>query len=172
MKKIILGMLSMLLVLSAATTNAFAVFSASDNVNNASFTTGTANLQFSNDGTTWTGNYTFANAFAQNVYPGYSTNGTFWLNNTSTAAINLKISTQLTSSVGDWGVLAPVAHVVVNGVDHTLQDWNASDQDISLVLAPNVPTQVSVTFYIPSTAGNEIAGKSLTTNWVVTGVQQ
>lgn len=172
MKKIILGLFSILLVISAATASGYAVFSASANVSNASFTTGTAGLQFSTDDTTWTGSYSFPDAFATNVYPGYSTTSSFWLNNTSTAPINLGITSQLVSATGDWGTLASVAHVVVNGVDHTLQDWNTSAQDIGLSLAPNTPTQVTVTFYIPTSAGNEIAGKSLSTNWVITGTQQ
>lgn len=172
MKKIFFSLLSILIVVAGVAGSGFAVFSASSNVDSASFTTGTAVLLYSADGQSWTNHYTFANAFATNVYPGYTQSATFWLNNTSTAPISLGIAAQLVSATGDFQTLAPVAHVTINGVDHTLQDWNTNPQNLNMVLPPNTPTQVNVTFSIPATAGNEIAGKTVSTNWVVTGTQQ
>ena len=172
MKKILIGFLGIIFVISATAASGYALFSANANVDNIAFTTGTAGLQFSADNNTYSDSYTYSSWFEQNVYPGYDHTTVVDLKNNSSSNISLAISAQLTSATGDWGALASVARVKINGVDGSLADWNSGVSSINLTLNPGQAAGINVEFYIPTSAGNEISGKQLSTNWVFTGTQQ
>jgi hypothetical protein len=173
MKKIIAGLVGTAAVIAVTAGIAYAVFTATATVNNVAFTTGNAGLQFSDhQGGTYHSDYTFSQFVFQNVFPGFDQTKTVWFKNTSSAAIRINVAANLASATGDWGTLANVARVTINGVDGSLQDWNNGTSNINLALDQNQEWGVAVRFYIPSSAGNEIANKEVHTNWVFTGTQQ
>jgi len=179
MRKILMGLMAIVLIAGVTTAAGYAVFSATATVNNVAFTTGTAGLQFApnNNGgaaptTGWSSNYTFPTYLVTNVYPGY-TSGTqyVWVENTSSSNISLALSAQLVSATGDWGVLNSVANMSIGTVSGPLVNWNSADVPLNVTLASGQQMFLPVVFSISSSAGNEISGKSLITNWVITGTQ-
>jgi hypothetical protein len=171
MRKILMGLMAIVLLVGVTTATGYAVFSATATVNNVAFTTGTAGLQFSTDNNSWSSNYTYTNYFESLVYPGYDHFTTVYLYNNSTSNISLGVTAQLVSATGDWDTLSPVMHMVINGVDGTLAQWNSGAFSINLTLTPGAHPGINVEFYVPHAAGNEISGKSVSTNWTFTGTQ-
>ena len=173
MKKIIVGLIGVVAIMAVTAGTAFAVFTATATVNNVAFTTGNADVQFSTDNSNWTNSYTFGPWLATYVFPGYTSGGqTIYIKNNSSSAITLGFSAQLVSASGDWDTLKSVAFMSINGVNGPLVHWNNADVPINLTLGSGQQISIPVVFSVSSGAGNEISGKSLTTNWVITGTQQ
>ena len=176
MRKILMGLMAIVLIAGVTTATGYAVFTATATVNNVAFTTGTAGLQFApnNNGVpgTYSSSYTFPTYLVTNVFPGY-TSGTqyVWVENTSSSNISLALSAQLVSATGDWGVLNSVANMSIGTVSGPLVNWNGADVPLNVTLTPGQQMFLPVVFSISSSAGNEISGKSLITNWVITGTQ-
>ncbi|OGK69802.1 hypothetical protein A2446_02365 [Candidatus Roizmanbacteria bacterium RIFOXYC2_FULL_38_9] len=162
---------------------AYALFSSSVTASGVTFATGNANLEFWSNGpgvvpaSTWTQNVTFPTTF-QNLYPGYNGYNEFYLRNTSTSPISLRLSARLTAATGDWGVLSPVitawigddAGAVGSGY-YTLADWNSLERDITITLAQSEQKLMRIYVQVPSDAGNSIANKTTATTWLITGTQ-
>lgn len=173
MKKIIVGIIGVVAVMAITAGTAFAVFTATATVNNVAFTTGTVGLQFSADGTNYRDNFNFPTFVRTDLYPGYTTPSGFyiWLKNTGTLPLN-NIRARLTTASGDWGVLAPVSYMSINAINGPLTNWNSTSVSLNVAtLAAGGTVQIPVVFSIDSGAGNEIAGKWVSTNWVITGTQ-
>ena len=141
MKKIILSALAIVLTVGVVSGTAYAIFSDSVTVSNIAFTTGNADLQFSDDSSTWQDSYYFPTWLAENIYPGYNDYATFYVKNNSTSPISLDLSTRLTGATNDWGVLSPIARVWIGnntgsvGVGYeTLAWWNSTERDLNVVL--------------------------------------
>ncbi len=181
MKKIIIGLLSLFSVVAISAGTAYAAFSSSVTVSDVAFTTGTSGLQVSLDETNWTSSVDIggpSHMVVQNAFPGYTSPAThIFFKNTSTSAINLKLSGQLTSATGDWNILKDVSTVSAtndrnsNNASFTLDQWNASARDMGITLAPSQEVGVSIVLSISPSADNTIAGKTLNTQWVITGTQ-
>ena len=173
MKKILMGLIGIALIAGVTTATGYAVFTATATVNNVAFTTGNADVQFSRSvNGPWTNSYTFPTYLVTNVFPGYTT-GTqiIYVKNNSLSAINLAFSAQLVSASGAWDDLKSVAFMSINGVSGPLVDWNGADVPLNFTLGAGVSTPVQVVFSIDHGAGNSISGKSLITNWTITGTQ-
>lgn len=102
----------------------------------------------------------------------------FYLRNTSTSPIKLKLKAQLTAATGDWGTLSPVISAWIGDNTgttgsgwHTFADWNTSTQNITITLNQGETKLMRMYISIPSTAGNTIADKTTATTWVFTGDQ-
>ena len=180
MRKILTGILGVLLVVGVVSGSAAALFSATANVNNVAIRAGTAGLEFSpNIGGPWSTSYNFPTWLADNVYPGYANNATFYVRNTSSANIALRISAQLVSAAYGWNEFKDVTNVwigdsagLVGSGYMTLTDWNWSARDTQMVVPYGGGlTPMGIFFNISSGAGNEIAGQGISTNWVLTGTQ-
>jgi len=174
MRKILMGLMAIVLIAGVTTAAGYAVFTATATVNNIAFTSGTAGLEFSTDNSSWSSNLDYGATygwFEQNVYPGFSDTKTIYLYNNSTSNISLDITAQLVSATGDWGLLSPVTSMTIYGQTYTLADWNGANRPLYITLAHGISTPVTVTFSVASTADNTISGKTVSTNWVFTGTQ-
>ena len=178
MKKIILSIFAIVLTVAAVSGTAYAIFSDNVAVSNIAFTSGNADLQFSDDGTNWQDSYRFPTWLAKNVYPGYNDHATFYVRNNSSSPISLTLSTRLTSATRDWAVLSPVARVWIGdkngsvGVGYeTLAWWNNGERALNVVLTQNEVKEMRIYLDIPSTATNAISNKSVITEWVLYGNQ-
>ncbi len=180
MRKILTGILGVLLVVGVVSGSAAALFSATANVNNVAIRAGTAGLEFSTTGTgSWSTSYGFPDWLADNVYPGYANSATFYVRNISTAPIALRISAQLMSAAYGWNEFEDVTNVWIGNPAgstgsgyFTLTEWNSSARDTQMVVPyGSVSTPMGIFFNISSGAGNGIAGQGISTNWVLTGTQ-
>jgi len=179
MKKILLGVLGVLVAGSLTFATARALFISTATVNNVAFTSGNASLKFSYSASgPWMSSYTFQNYIFQNVYPGFSANGQFFVKNESASAIKLHLTARLVSATGDWGALSGPTSLWVGdnagsvGSGYiTLANWNATPQDINITLDQNEVKTMRAYFVVDSSAGNEIANKALSTNWEMYGTQ-
>ena len=179
MKKILAGILGVLLVVGVVSGSAAALFSATANVNNVAIRAGTAGLEFSPNDSTWSTSYEFPDWLADNVYPGYANSATFYVKNTSSANIGLKVSAQLMSAAYGWNEFKDVTNVwigdsagSVGSGYYTLTDWNLSAKDTQMVVpSGGGSTPMGIFFNISSGAGNGIANQGISTDWVLTGTQ-
>ena len=168
MNKIIAGFLGLVMLTAVVGGTAYALFSSSVTASGVTFATGNANLEFWSNGpgvvpaSTWT----------------YNPYNEFYLRNTSTSPISLRLSARLTAATGDWGVLSPVitawigddAGAVGSGY-YTLADWNSLERDITITLAQSEQKLMRIYVQVPSDAGNSIANKTTATTWLITGTQ-
>lgn len=193
MKKILGSLIAIVLTIGLVGTAAYALFSDTVTVSGLTITTGTADLEISfngNDNAFYEESHNFENlVLADNVYPGYTNSATFYLRNVSTSDISLRPSTRLTAATGDWGALSNVVQIRVTDVTdsnyswgwQTLAWWNAVDRTITNTAGVNYeadPTgtanahEYQIEIRVPTTAGNEISGLSLTDiTFVITGTQ-
>ena len=178
MKKIITSIFAIVLTVAAVSGVAYAVFSDDVAVTNIAFTTGNADLQFSDGSTGWKDSYNFPALLAENVYPGYNDYATFYVRNNSSSDISLALSTRLISATNDWGVLSPIARVSIRNewgsaiVDYkNLTWWNAGERQLGVVLAQDVEKEMRIYLDVPTSADNSISNKKVTTGWVLYGTQ-
>lgn len=177
MRKIIAGIIGLVLVAGVTSGTAVAMFSSAVKVNNVAISAGSANLEFSGDGETWTKNYTFAPNALQRIIPGSKTALTFWVRNTSTAAVPLALSAKITAATGDWEAFAPNVYVAfaddsTTGTAKSLAAWNGTDNQLSITVAPDgARKRMTMEFSVPVATGDEIADRQVSTNWEITGTQ-
>lgn len=172
MKKILSGVLGIVVVASVVGGVAYAAFSSQASVLGTSFSTGSADLRIWDSDSyeqSWTANWTFSG-----LYPGLvSTPTNFWLKNTSDSPVSFSVKATLRSGVtGDWGELSPIVKVAItnsatppaigDGAWKTLAQWNSPGAyEIDAELAKDEETQYYFHVYTDVSAGNEIAGKTL-----------
>lgn len=193
MKKIITSMLAIALTLGIASGTAYALFSDTATVSSVNLSTGTADLKI-NDADSLP-----ATALSTaNTFPGWIDGQPFKLTNASTSPISLDVTARLTSADAGWGTFKSVVEVAVveysdagqaaNAVSAkdpsagsytastgwlTLEQWNdVTPKSIGTSIAQSGDHYLVMWGRIPTTAGNEIAGKSISTNWLLTGTQK
>lgn len=197
MKKIISGILGIVLVASVVSATAYALFSSNATITGVTVTAGNANLMVGNATPEHAKTITSATPIA-NLYPGiYITkdvpgNDPINLYNTSTSPISLKVKSQITSwqsNGGDWNALADSLQIrvinvtnpgsPVNGAWHTLREWHDVGYDLPgdpLPQATATPYSgkgsFEMEFYIDASVGNEIANADLSNMTItMTGTQ-
>ena len=109
MKKIFSSFLLIALVIASVSLSAYALFSSTANVGGLTFSTGSANLQISSDGTNWASSVSLLSLY-ENMSPGSTSTQNIYLKNVSLSDIGLNIYTQLvdsspTTNVTAWGVI-------------------------------------------------------------------
>ncbi|MBP9687151.1 hypothetical protein KBD68_00640 [Candidatus Woesebacteria bacterium] len=185
MRKILSGMLGIVMTASVVGGVAYAAFTTTATVNGINITAGTASLVVgSNSGNLAT--IFPANLSISNVFPGFgildNQTTTFVVKNTGT--VNLAISAQLTDATGwnDVGAdLKNNVEVAINTADntsgtgyHTLVEWNAGQIAFpGIAVTPNEERTYNVYVRVPASAPNSIQGQSLTNiTFTLTGTQQ
>lgn len=188
MKKIIAGILGIVMVAGVVGGAAYALFTASVTANGVAFSTGNAALDFSENGTTnWTSTIDLSDAVINgvngNLYPGFQNSRDFYLRNTSTSPISLSLTTKLTASRNlstygdDWAKLSPVSWVMIENVTngtnsgwYTLADWT-TEKGLNTTIAQSEVKHLKLHFSIDQNADNGIANRYVGTDWVTTGTQ-
>lgn len=178
MKKIIAGIIGLLLVVGVTSGAAYALFFSTVKVNNVAISAGTSGLEFSTNGEDWYTDFTFPDLLAENVAPGYHDHATFYLKNTSSADIKLALKARLVSAPEGWSVFANNMTVWLGNSAgsqgsgyFTLTDWNSVERDLNITIPKGDTADMGIYVDIPSTVGNDIAGQTLRTNWEITGTQ-
>lgn len=192
MKKIYAGLLSIAAVLVIVGVSAYALFTDKVTMSGMVLGTATPNLLMSLDNENWVSTKSIGDAFAP-LLPGETDWGEVYFTNTSngtTDKVDMNLTARLTAAGGDWGILKDAiqmrvcVHDPAGSAGHwcneakatgwaTLAYWNLND-----VALPGNPLLQGGTehyvmeFFIPSTYGNEIAGKDITgMTFEVTGTQ-
>jgi hypothetical protein len=192
LKKIIFGVLGIVLAVTLVSGSAYALFSDTVPVSGLSLSTGSADLKIN-------GNLdAISNALSvTNAYPGWIDGVAFSLTNSSTTPIQLDTAARLTAATGSWGELSPVvmvavveyasstdannamsaknpvlANVTANTGWLSLADWNSSTPTSFGTTLPNSGIHYYVLWsMIPSSADNSIAGKAVSVDYLITGTQ-
>lgn len=168
MKKIITGFLGILMVTAVVGGSAYALFSSTATVSGIAINTGSASLLVG-DNSTMTDDWDLSGFSVDNIYPGFQDDDYFYLENASTSPIDLTVTGQFTSYSGNWNALKDVIQIRVVRTDNsaatswrTLADWQAGPVTIpGGEIAYGDTEQYQVMMRVPSSAGNEIANKSL-----------
>lgn len=176
MTKVITGLTGLVATVALAGTAAFALFSDTVTVTNAQISTGNADLQISLDGETWSEGLDASDLFAlEGIFPGFTDSGTFYLRNNSESVGEMSIDGILAVRSGDWTALKDKVSVTleVEGnapVTATLAEWE-TEQNLTPTnpLAGGEEVSVVATIAVDSSAGDEIANKTLTTSWEFRG---
>ncbi len=191
MRKILSGMLGLIMTTAVVGGVAYAAFSTTATVEGISISAGNAALEIFDSGHVSKAADWVTGLNLQNVYPGFQQSTTFSLKNNSTSAISLAITGQLTAAA-NWPNLNEAVEVAVNDSTNTtgtgwitLKQWNAAPVTFpGAAIAPNTETTYNVfvrvpTVYSAGTAlagqpvGNEINGLSLNNIvFTLTGTQQ
>lgn len=170
MKKILSGILGLALTLTVVGGVAYAAFSTQASVLGTEFSTGTPSLQLWNGSgyvSEWSPGWIFSG-----LYPGYITSPTdFYLyNNGNTGLMN--ITGHLRNGVsGDWASFSdnvkvgisiyPTAITDPTSTDwHTLGEWNSNNYTLGAI-AQGAQVHYNFNVMVPSGAGNELIGKTL-----------
>jgi hypothetical protein len=178
MKKIIVGLLSIVLTVGATAGIAYADYSSSINLNNVSFTLDTApGLEIAiNNGTPTTGPVDLTSDALTGLQPGKSVTIPVAITNTGSAGqVTYALSAQLVSANtgSDWTNLSPLitASFGSSGPSDTLQQWNAGPVDLGVTVAPGATVNEDITITLSNSADDSVAGHTVSTNWVLTGTQ-
>jgi len=193
MNKILISILGIILTIGVVSGTAYALFSDTATVSGVTLTTGSADLKI-NDADSLPA----VALSTSNTYPGWIDGQPFKLTNASTSPIALDVTSRITSKTGSWTTLSPVVEVAIVEYSDAGQaagavaaknpaagTWTASTGWKSLADWYAVtPTVIGTTIdqstdhyfvmwgRIPTTAGNEISGLTVSTNWVLTGTQK
>jgi hypothetical protein len=195
MRKILAGVIGMLILVATISGSAYALFSSNVTVTGVTFATGTASLQVLNPstgnwGTNWYSGWNFSG-----LYPGATGTAAtdIQLRNNSTAAITMAITGALTNTGTGWNssnlkyaIEVRFEDVTAGGVYsswNTLSQLNASPATLPNTIAQGASRtyrlhyRVSTTYVdgpsVGTAVGNEIAGQSLTDlGFTFTGTQQ
>lgn len=175
MKKIIAGILGIVLILSVTGGTAYALFSSTATVSNVAFTTGNANLTVGIDGQTYASNLDVGSVKFNNLFPKAEDTYQFSLKNESTSPISLSLAAKLNNGVteslaGSWNTLKDVVSVSFDYYDGsswipagfaTLNQWNAAGYGLDGgVLAPDASRWYKMHVKVAD-ADNSIAGKGI-----------
>lgn len=176
MTKVITGLTGLVVTVALAGASAFALFSDTVTVTNAQISTGNADLQISLDNATWSEGINFADMFLlDGIFPGYTDTGTFYLRNNSDSAGDMSVSGLLASRSGNWNALKDKVMVTMQVGDNAPVTGSLAAWETEKALTPTNTlgggevVAVTATIMVDSTAGNEIANKTLSTNWEFTG---
>lgn len=186
MKKIFMSILAIALTIGAVSGTAYALFSDTASVAGISISSGNANLEIYDGGTTTPiANLISAlNGALKNLYPGFTDYTTIKLANESTSNIGLDLKVQLTNVGGDWSSLYnQVQLAIVPKGEHNnvnppedahfadLNHWSDAARAFGTTVDYNTFAEYNVFIKVKSAAGNEIAQKALSGNLVFTGTQ-
>lgn len=174
MKKIISGILGILMVTAVVGGTAYALFTDKATVNGISITAGTAKLLVN-------GKDNINAAIGETVFPGYFEEADFTLENVSTVGVDMNVSARLISANG-WATspdLRDSVQVRIGtggnfGAWYTLQEWNDSARSLigGELVAQDGPRTYTVQMRVLSSVGNEIFGEALTNiTYELTGTQ-
>lgn len=183
MKKIILSFLLIFLVLGAVSVSAYALFSSTATVSGLTFSTGSANLQISADGSVWDSSFEPSQTYT-NMAPGFLSSQEFYMKNTSLSNINLKIHTKLidnspAANSSAWSVIGNKIIVTFqkqNGViwidlaSGSLSHWQSTGFDFDTLAfndSQKYKMVVSLEGIVDSDSGQTLSGLS----FVFVGVQ-
>lgn len=190
MKKILLSMFAVVFAVAAVGSTAYALFSDTVAVEGLTLATGSADLKVNG-----ANNLPAPTLSVTNVYPGWQNGVVFNMSNVSTAPIALDVVAQVTDHSGNWGLLSPVVQVAVVGYAsegdalaavanqnpglaavtntgwQTLATWDASAQALTSALAQGSTKYFVLWGTVPSSATNDVANKTVTVDFTVTGTQ-
>jgi hypothetical protein len=97
MKKVFSSFLLIALVIASVSLSAYALFSSTANVSGLTFSTGSADLQISTDGSSWSNSVSLPSLY-ENMAPGFTSSQSIYLKNVSLSNINLDVFTRLVDS--------------------------------------------------------------------------
>ena len=179
MKKILFGLLGLVMTAGLLGGGAYALFSSQATLENVSFASGNATLQIWDDDSyeaTWNSTIDLAN-----MYPGYvSPVQEMWLKNASTAPINLGVVMALTTGGSGWGTLLKdvIEMRVADSLDNTvvgwksLNDWFTNPASLGSI-TPDSETLYNLYFRMSDTADNTAANLSMPgVGFTLTGTQE
>lgn len=173
MRKIISGILGIVMTASVLGGVAYAAFSSTASVEGVSFTAGDADLKVW-DGSAyapvWVSGWTFTG-----LYPGYvAAPQPFWLKNESTVAVDLTVKGKLRDGVtGPWNVFKNNVEVSITEVGvppasddwHNLEVWNAGDVSFAAsadsVLSQGEQRQYQMNVRVAGFAGSDLENQTL-----------
>lgn len=175
MRKIISGMLGIVMTASVLGGVAYAAFSSTASVEGVSFSAGDADLRVwdgSSYVTSFVSGWTFSGLYPGYVYP---TPQAFWLKNVSTVAIDLDVKGKLRDGVtGPWAVFKNNVQVAITdfgdltideGDWHDLEAWNAGPVSFAAgsnaILSPGEEQQYQLHVRVKGTAGSELENQTL-----------
>lgn len=189
MRKILFSLIMIAATVGIVTSSAYALFSDTSNVQGVSISSGNAALKIN-------GNHDVtANWFTEKVYPGWIGGQRLSLGNVSTSNINLDLVAKLQDVSGDWDSLKDKTLVAIveyasstdadaaliaknpglNAVANTgwvsFSAWYRNNKSIGTNLKNNTTHEFVFWASIDTSAGTEITGKSVNSNWVITGTQ-
>lgn len=171
MRKILSGMLGLVMVASVVGGVAYAAFSSTASVEGISFSSGDADLRVWDGDSyepTFTSNWTFSG-----LLPGSTgTPQSFWLKNTSSTALTFNLTAKLRDGVvGDWddfkaNVSVAIADFGATPTEwYTLEQWNAGagafQSGSNTSLDQNEEQQYTMHVQVNPLAGNEFENKTL-----------
>lgn len=190
MKKILFSLIMIAVTVGIVTASAYALFTDSSDVKGVSITSGDANLLVNG------GESLNANWFADKVYPGWVSGQRFNLKNASASNINLNLTAKLSSVAYSWDSLKDTTLVALveysswqdadaalaaknpslNAVENTgwisLADWYTTAKSIDTSIQQNQTHDfVFWTMIDKEATSQQIAGKSVSTNWLITANQ-
>jgi len=184
MRKILSGMLGIVMTAAVVGGVAYAAFSSTASVEGVSFSTGDATLLVW-DGDSYESVFTSGWTFSS-LFPGATgTPQSFWLKNTSDVAVDLALTGKLRDGVvGDWTVFKNNVEIAITdfgegpgGTDwYDLETWNAGtaafDAGSNFVLSQGEEQQYTMHVRVKSTAGSEMENQTLSgVNFDFTGTQ-
>lgn len=191
MRKILTGFLGLFVTIGLVAGVGYALFSSTVNLNGMVLGTATPGLKVSLDGTNYYPSLDLTNIRFAPLLPGEMDWGEIWVRNTSnggTDKLDMNLQARITAAGGDWGVLKDAVQMRVcvykditgYNCDETqatnwltLAQWNANP--ITLPANPleqGLFEKFTIVFRVPSSYGNEIAGKQITgMNIELTGTQ-
>jgi hypothetical protein len=183
MKKIYAGFFGIIAVVVIVATSAYALFSDKVTMTGMVLGTATPNLEMSVNGTdNWMSTFDVGNLF-EPLVPGETDWGEIYFRNSSNGkadVVDMNLTARLTSAGGDWGTLKDAIQMRVciyttGTVGHhcdesagmatgwgTLAYWNANTVTLPGTLIQGTQQHYVMEYFIPSTYGNEIAGKKIT----------
>lgn len=192
MKKILLGIVGVIMTVGLVSGAAYALFSDTVEVKGISIASGNADLQMK-VGNSYEDSVdlTAFSSWTSGLYPGKADWGSFVLRNNSTSDIGLKLSMKLTAADGNWNSnnLKKVVEFYIADDSskpshaytswYTLEEWNAADRPFNVTLAQNEEKTFRIYYRVRTTykdsgnpVGNEVAGKSVTgIKFLITGTQ-
>ncbi len=196
MKKILFGLVGILLTAGLVGGSAYALFSDTAAVKGIKITSGNAELQVALDkaeqgfdtvntslrDTVYEPNYYIDTAkWLQNLYPGKEDWGYFRLRNNSLSNIPLKLTAKLTAANGWDSILKDQVSLKITNETgtndltpwYTLNQWNASYRTIEDIIPYNKTETYRLYVKLNSSAGNTVAELSLSSvEFEILGTQQ
>lgn len=166
-KKIAMSLMSIsaaLLVMGGAT---YAAFSGQATLANNTFASGNADLVISRTAADSGFASSVTGFTGSNLFPGYSENFNFWLNNNSSSDISLNTIAKfvdVSTTFGNSELLQDAMKVSFQcGGDavagpYSVNEWEAGQAPVSSNLAKGATTACVMTVTLPTTADNSVAG--------------
>lgn len=182
-----LSLLSIVMALTLMAGATYAFFSDQATTTGNTFSTGNASLEIATHTGSGPGGYgaSIEGPTFNNLFPGFSDRSLFWLRNSSTSDVDMDLTADVAATVpasgplGDTLLIKWRCDVDGNGgiADNTFSpeftpiDWEAGGNAALGSLEQNEQMICEMSFRIPATATNDVAGKTVTFNGIYDGVQ-